>query len=315
MALQTQRTAFLFPGQGSQKVGMGRTLAEDYPTAASIFLQADEILGESLSAICWNGPSEELNETVNTQPALLTHSIAVLQTIREIHPDLAPAFTAGHSMGEFSALVASGSLEFDDALRLVRARGEAMQGAGLENPGGMAAVLGLDAEVVAELCEQAAQRTNLTVQVANDNCPGQVVISGADEALEVASALAKENGSRRVIRLAVSIAAHSELMRGAQDRFSQALNNAAFSEAVIPVIGNVGAEPLMSVEQIKEDLRLQLTSRVRWTETIQRMSREGIQTFLELGSGNVLTKLVPRIASEATSLSIESPESLAELTQ
>ena len=188
---------------------MGRTLAEDSPTAASVFAQADEILGESLSSICWDGPAEVLNETVYTQPALLTHSIAVLRTVTEAHPDLKPDFTAGHSMGEFSALVASGSLEFEAALRLVRARGEAMQAAGLENPGGMAAVLGLDTDQVAELCAQAARQTGLTVQVANDNCPGQVVISGAESALEVATSLAKETGSRRVIRLAVSIAAHS----------------------------------------------------------------------------------------------------------
>jgi [acyl-carrier-protein] S-malonyltransferase len=294
---------------------MGRTLAAKYPTAASVFAQADEILGESLSTVCWEGPAEVLNETFNTQPALLTHSIAVLRTATESYPELEHALTAGHSMGEYSALVASGSLSFEDALRLVRARAEAMQAAGLEAPGGMAAVLGLDTDLVAELCKQAAKQTGLAVQVANDNCPGQVVISGAEKALELATELAKEIGSRKVIRLAVSIAAHSELMRPAQDRFSQALEKASFSEAKVPVVGNVGAEPLISVDEIKEDLRLQLTSRVRWTETIQHMAQDGIDTFLELGSGSVLAKLVPRIAPETTSISIDSPESLAELTQ
>jgi [acyl-carrier-protein] S-malonyltransferase len=304
--MSPEQIAFVFPGQGSQSVGMGFELAQAYPSAKEIFEQADEHLGFQLSRICWEGPEEQLNDTINTQPALLIHSVAVLRVIQGVYPGFTPSFVAGHSMGELSALVAAEALPFIEALRLVRRRGELMKWAGEINPGGMAAVLGLDIPTLERICAEASRQDEI-VQVANDNCPGQVVISGARPALERAIELARQAGARHAKPLAVSIAAHSPLMVHAQTDFNQAVNAASIQDPRHPLVGNVTAVPLTQADEIRADLQAQLTSRVRWTESIRRMIQDGVKTFYELGSGNVLTGLLKRIDREATGIAIGAP--------
>ena len=310
MALNLRSTAFLFPGQGSQEVGMGQELAAQHSAAAEIFAEADEILGFPLSTLCWEGPAEQLNDTINTQPAILVHSIAAL---RALDPQSLPAAAAGHSMGEFSALVCAGSISFKHAVKLVRARGEAMKAAGERSPGRMAAVLGLDPETVAAVCSEAQTATNEAVQLANDNCPGQLVISGSEAGMEDATERLKQAGARRVIPLAVSIAAHSPLMEPAQAQLNEAIEDTPIETPSIPVIANVSAKPLSSVADIREELQAQLTSRVRWTETIESMRTLGIETFVELGPKDVLTKLCGRIDRDAEAFAVGDPASLERL--
>lgn len=311
-------TAFVFPGQGSQKLGMGRELAAAYHAAKRVFEQADALLEAPLSRVCWEGPEEELNDTVNTQPALLVHSVAALTVFEDLfgqefgeaklqatnRPKV--AFVAGHSLGELSALVAAGALDFAGALRLVRRRGELMKSAGEQNPGGMAAILGLDIPTLDEICARASTGGEF-VQVANDNCPGQVVISGHAEAVDRAMAAAKEAGAKRALPLAVSIAAHSPLMAPAQDEFAQAIAASAIVDPHIPIVGNVTAEPMANAEDIRADLQGQLTARVRWTESVLAMAAAGGRTFIELGSGNVLTRLLRRIDPELEGVALGAP--------
>lgn len=284
-------------------------MAAAYPLANQTFKDADSILGYSLSTISWFGPDEQLNDTINTQPALFVHSIAVLRVIQEKYPDLHPVFVAGHSMGELSALVSAGSLNFEEGLGLVRKRGELMKQAGEKSPGGMAAILGLDIDTLEKICSAASNGTEI-VQIANDNCPGQVVISGASAALERAMQAAKDAGARRAVRLAVSIAAHSPLMVHAQDSFNQAVDSVQFTDPTIPIIGNVSALPLLEVEDIRKDLQAQLNSRVRWTESIQLMLSKGVSTFIEIGNNSVLAGLLKRIDRNARGYSIGNPEDL-----
>jgi [acyl-carrier-protein] S-malonyltransferase len=285
---------------------MGFELARAYSAAKEVFEQADEHLGFPLSQICWEGPEDLLNDTINTQPALLTHSVAVLRVIQELTPDFTPAFVAGHSMGELSALVAAGALPFLEALQLVRRRGELMKRAGEITPGGMAAVLGLDIPTLERMCTEASRQDEV-VQVANDNCPGQVVISGASPALDRAIELAKQAGARHAKPLAVSIAAHSPLMTHAQADFNHAVNAASIIDPRLPIIGNVTAAPLTGAGEIRADLQAQLTSRVRWTESIQRMLQSGARTFYEVGSGSVLTGLLKRIDRAGTGIALGAP--------
>lgn len=310
--LKPEKTAFLFPGQGSQALGMGQDLAQTYPAARQVFEQADEFLGFRLSTLAWDGPPEALDDTINTQPALLVHSVAVVRVFQEIYPEFGPKFVAGHSMGELSALVASGALPYLEALHLVRRRGELMKQAGILSPGGMAAIIGLDIPTLDELCARASQPDEI-VQVANDNCPGQVVISGASPALLRAIELAQQAGARRAMQLAVSIAAHSPLMSSAQTEFNQAVQSAPIQEARIALIGNVTAQPLTTAVAIRADLQAQLYSRVRWTESIQRMLAEGIDTFIEMGSGSVLAGLLKRIDRQATAISLGNPSDFEKL--
>lgn len=307
MPLSPERTALVFPGQGSQAIGMGMALAEAAPEAARVFQLADEILGYPLSQVCWHGPEADLNSTQYTQPALLTHSIAVLEVFKGRHPGFAPTSTAGHSMGEYSALVAAGVLSFKDGLLLTRERGEAMRHAGEVHPGGMSAVIGLDVTEVEVACKKASAQSVGTVAVANDNCPGQVVISGDENALALAHDLLDNAGARKVIRLAVSIAAHSPLMVPAQDRLKDAITATSFNDPLIPVVGNVSAKPLTSIEEIREDLNAQLTSRVRWTESIGWMAQSGVDTFIEMGSGTVLSGLLRRMDAQTRGISLDSP--------
>jgi len=304
--MKPEKTAFLFPGQGSQAVHMGWELAQVYPSARMLYEEADDILGFKLSQLSWEGPEDDLNDTINTQPALLVHSFAALQVFQESYPAFRPAFVAGHSMGELSALLASGAMPFRQALLLARTRGRLMKQAGKLNPGGMAAIIGLDIPSLENICVEAS-RPGEIVQVANDNCPGQVVISGASPALDRAVTAAQAAGARRAVRLAVSIAAHSPLMESSQVSFNLAVDEAGLVDPRMPVVGNVTAKPLTHATELRLDLQGQLTNRVRWTESIEWMSQEGVDTFIELGSGSVLIGLVKRINREAAGINLSTP--------
>jgi len=310
--MKPETTAYVFPGQGSQAVGLGLDLAEAYPIAKETYQQADHILGFPLSQIAWQGPEDLLTDTVNTQPALLVHSVASLRVLQETLPDLHPAYVAGHSMGEISALVAAEALSFEDALRLARIRGELMKRAGEQTPGGMAAILGLDIPTLDQICRQASQQDEI-VQVANDNCPSQVVISGTSAALDRAILLAQQAGARRAIRLPISIASHSPLMQNAQSDFNAAVDATPMRTPKYPIIGNVTASPLDSAEAIRNDLQAQLTNRVRWTESIGFLLQQGATHFVELGSGSVLTGLIKRIDRQAVGITLGHPQDFTSL--
>ena len=312
MKLEPKTTAFVFPGQGSQTMGMGSDLAAAYPQAQQTFEEADEILGFPLSKLMWCGPDTELNDTVNTQPALYAHSIAAQRVFSHLYPDFEPASVAGHSLGELSALSASGALSFADGLRLVRTRGELMKRAGEQSPGGMAAILGLDISSLEKVCSQASSADEI-VQVANDNCPGQVVISGAKAAVERAIEGAKAAGAKRGIPLAVSIAAHSPLMASIQDEWNQAVDACEMTDPITPVISNVNAKPMTTADELCADIKAQMDSRVRWTESVGEMSKSGTQAFVEVGSGSVLIGLIRRIASAASGYPLGNPSDFLQL--
>jgi [acyl-carrier-protein] S-malonyltransferase len=306
----TSSTAYVFPGQGSQVVGMGQALVAAYPAARDAFTEADEILGFSLSALCFDGPSDVLTDTRNAQPAILTASIAAWRAVGTAHPELpGPLCVAGHSLGEYSALVAAGALAFADAVRLTRARGNLMAQAGTDAPGSMAAVLKLEDEQVAALCRQAAVESGDVVQVANYNSPGQVVISGGTAGVAAATAAAKAAGGR-VMPLAVSIAAHSALMAPAAREFAERVAGTPLRTPHTPVIGNVSAAALTTADAIRAELVAQLTSPVRWTESIRRMIADGANRFVELGPGTVLAGLVKRIDANVEVLNVAKPEDI-----
>lgn len=307
-----KNTAWVFPGQGSQFVGMGRDLFELFAEARAVFESADEALETKLSELCFEGPDAVLTDTVNAQPAILIHSIAALAALTAaLRPNLPePKFVAGHSLGEYSALVAAGALEFVDAVRLVRARGLAMKHAGEMRPGAMAAILGLDKSRVDEVCAEAGN-----VQIANLNAPGQIVISGEKEALERALEMAKKAGAKRAIPLAVSIAAHSKLMRPAALEFSPAVQATPLKPAQIPVISNISATPLGDEAAVRDEMLSQLTSPVQWISSIQNMQAGGVEEFLEIGPKDVLTGLIRRIAPSAQALSLGDVAAISRLGQ
>lgn len=306
-----QTTAFVFPGQGSQAVGMGKELVEQYPNAKETFDEADSILGFVLSDLMWNGPAETLNETVNTQPALYVHSVAAWRMFATLATPK-PATLAGHSLGELSALTASGALPFSDGLRLVRKRGELMRRAGELNPGGMAAILGVDIPTLDKICAESSTADEV-VQVANDNCPGQVVISGHKPALERAMAAAKAAGAKRAMPLAVSIAAHSPLMDSIQGEWNAAVDACTMNTPEIPVVGNVHARPLLTADELRADIKAQMQSRLRWTESVQLMLANGINTFVEAGTGDVLSGLIKRIDASTHRYPLGNPKDFAAL--
>jgi [acyl-carrier-protein] S-malonyltransferase len=285
---------------------MGRELGLQYSAARELFDAADSILGFAISNLMWEGPQAELDDTINTQPALFIHSMAAYGALSDLHPGFRPAWLAGHSLGQLSALAVGGAISFEDGLRLVRRRGELMKRAGDLAPGRMAAVLGLDIATLERVCEEASTDTEI-VQVANDNCPGQVVISGAEAAVQRALVGAKSAGARRAIALAVSIAAHSPLMASIQADWGAAVEAATFKDPEIPAVGNVQAQPLLKADAARADLVNQMQSRVRWTETVQLLTSGGIRAFVEVGSGTVLAGLIARISKEASAFPLGTP--------
>jgi [acyl-carrier-protein] S-malonyltransferase len=299
--------AAIFPGQGSQKVGMGRALADAYPICRDAFEEADAALGEPLSRVIFEGPEEQLTLTENTQPAVLAVSIAAYRLLAS--RGLVPAFVAGHSLGEYSANVAAGTFSFADALRLVRQRGRFMQEAVPAGEGAMAAILGLDADTVAQACAEAAEGE--VVSAANLNGAGQVVIAGARDAVKRAGERAKTLGARRVVPLAVSAPFHCALMKPAEARLAPELRALRTGNPRVPIVANVDGEPKREADAAIEALIRQVSSPVRWESVVSRLASEGVTTYVEVGPGTVLSGLVRKIHREATVVSFGSPDDLA----
>jgi [acyl-carrier-protein] S-malonyltransferase len=303
------KIAFVFPGQGSQYVGMGRALAGSSPAAAAVFEAADAALGEPISRLAWEGPEEELNRTENSQPALLAASIAYLEAVKqrwyELGVDLPdrPAFAAGHSMGQYSALVAAGALSLEDAVRLVRIRGQKMQASGTGREGRMAAVIGLDDANIPELVRQASEHG--VFGVANRNSPGQVVVSGERAAVEAGVAIAKSLGARRAIELPVSVAAHSPLMAEAAEGMREVLAGITFHDPRPPLLANADARVITTAEGCRAELVDHLTTGVDWVGAVHAMLAAGVSTFIEIGPGQVLTGLIKRITADALPLALD----------
>ncbi len=305
--LENSTFAYIFPGQGSQSVGMGRELYNSAPSARAVFDEADEALGFSLSRLCFEGPEEDLRQTVNAQPALLTTSIATVRSIAEARGGQSkpmPKFVAGHSVGEYAALVAAGALDFSEALNLVRERGRLMHEAGQVREGGMAAILGLDLSAVEQVCQETG------AEIANHNCDGQIVVSGAKEALVRAIDLARALGARRAVPLVVSAAFHSSLMQSAVPGMAAALGGTLFAEPTIPIIANCTGKPLHEATALRAELVEQICRCVQWSKSVEYMADNGVDTFVEVGPGRVLAGLVKRIAKDAQTVNVADPDSV-----
>jgi len=304
------RIAFVFPGQGSQVVGMGQTLAVSSPAAAAVFAAADAALGESISELAWTGPAERLDLTENAQPALVAASIAILAAVREAsaaadRPLPEPAFAAGHSMGQYTAMVAAGALELGDAVRLVRERGRLMQASGQGRDGAMAALIGLDDARLPELVAGASAHGIFVV--ANRNAPGQVVVSGERAAIEAGAELARALGAKRAIVLPVSVAAHSPLMAEAADGMRRVLETVPFNDPEVTLLANADSRPITTAEGCRAELVEHLTAGVDWIGAVEAMAAAGVTTFIEMGPGKVLTGLIKRIAPDATPIPADDP--------
>ncbi len=299
------KAAYVFPGQGSQTVGMGQDLYQDFASAQDVFERADRALGFPISRLCFDGPEDELLQTINAQPALVTISFACLEASREAGVDLPPpAFVAGHSLGEYTALAAADVLDFDDAVSLARERGRLMHEAGQMTPGGMAAIIGLDEEPLAALCAETG------AQIANLNCPGQTVISGAEDSINQAVELAKDKGAYRAIPLQVSGAFHTPLMQPAVDGMAKVIAKLNFNDPTTPIIGNTTAQPITTAAAIKEELLYQLCNCVQWQPSVEYMISRGVATFIEIGPGRVLAGLIKRIDRDVKILNIGDAESV-----
>ena len=303
------KVAYVFPGQGSQSTGMGLDLYNNYTSAKAVFDEADASLGFSLSRLCFEGPEEELTKTHNVQPAILMVSIACLKALETaaVANVPSPAFLAGHSLGEYTALVAAGALDLADAVALVRERGRLMYEAGLRNPGSMLAVIGLDEEAVQDVCLQTG------TEISNINCPGQIVVSGAVQALAEANTLGKTKGARTMIPLKVSGAFHSPLMEPVIAEFKETVSNVRFRPPSIPVISNVTAQPLTDVDSIRRELVKQLRNCIQWQRSVEYMIGGGVTAFYEVGPGRVLSGLIRRINSELRTFNISGLEDIAQL--
>lgn len=305
------KVAYIFPGQGSQYSGMGLELYQKYASAKAVFDQADEALGFSISELCFEGSEEELKKTVNAQPALLTMSIACLEAAKEELGENLPAadYMAGHSLGEYTALAASQSIAFSDAVRLAHMRGQYMYDAGQKIPGTMAAVIGMDKEKVEQICKETG------AYVANYNCPGQIAISGGKSEIREAKKRAKDAGAKLVLPLQVSGAFHSPLIREAADMLEPQIMNCDISAPEVPVISNTSVQVLDSREKIQEELKIQVCHSVRWEETIRYLLEQGVTTFIEFGPGHVLTGLLKRIDSGASAVNVGTVEEIQKITE
>ena len=303
-----KKFAMVFPGQGSQTVGMLAELAGDYPIVQETFKQASEVLGYDLWQLVQEGPAEELNKTWQTQPALLTASVAVYRVWQQKYPELKPEVMAGHSLGEYSALVCAGVLDFQDAVKLVELRGKLMQQAVPEGTGAMYAIIGLDNDAIINACKQAEQ--GKVVSAVNFNSPGQVVIAGAKAAVERAAALCKEAGAKRALPLAVSVPSHCALMKPAADQLSVSLESITLKEAGVSVLNNVDVKNEIEADAIRNALVRQLYSPVRWTETVEKMAQNGVEVLVEVGPGKVLNGLTKRIVDSLQAVSVNDVKSL-----
>ena len=310
MVAEAAKVAYVFPGQGAQYVGMGRDLYDSYDSARAVFKQADEALDFPLSQLCFDGPDDELRQTVNAQPAIVTISLALLSAIRNSADSKSlptPAFVAGHSLGEYTALAAAGVLDFATAIYLTRQRGRLMHQAGLEHPGGMAAVIGLDETSLAEICNQSGTR------IVNFNCPGQLVISGDMDSLRKAIELAEAKGAHRVMPLQVSGAFHTHYMQPAADSLAKIMDNIHFDTPQIPIVANTTASEITTAEMVKDELLNQLCNSVQWQRSIEYIIDNGVTTFIEIGPGRVLSGLIKRINRGVKTINIGDTEAITDL--